>query len=100
MGTPLCIPSQQGIELGRIASMELNHVSVTTAKQGQSVAMKIEPTNATESSRLYGRHFDLQVSPSCLAAIAQDTGRLGHAAGRMGSVLCNDAMVDFMLERP
>lgn len=25
VGTPVCVPSQNGIELGRIASLELNH---------------------------------------------------------------------------
>ena len=29
-----------------------------TARAGQSVAMKIEGTNDTERSRLFGRHFD------------------------------------------
>ncbi len=58
IGTPLCIPTKDGIDLGRIASMELNHKAVDTAKAGQSVAMKIESTNATEQSRLFGRHFD------------------------------------------
>ena len=61
VGTPLCIPTQGGIEIGRIASMELNHKPVDTAKRGESVAMKIEPANATEATRLYGRHFDFKV---------------------------------------
>lgn len=60
VGTPLCIPTQGGIEIGRIASMELNHKGVDTAKRGDSVAMKIEPANATEATRLYGRHFDFK----------------------------------------
>eukprot|EP00798_Chlamydomonas_sp_ICE-L_P031196 gene31196-6343_t len=58
VGTPVCIPTQGGIDLGRIASMELNHKSVDTAKVGQSVAMKIESQNGEQGSRLYGRHFD------------------------------------------
>jgi translation initiation factor 5B len=58
VGTQICIPSQGYIEIGKIASMELNHKQVDTAKPGQSVAMKIQPGTATESSRLYGRHFD------------------------------------------
>ncbi|KAL3150312.1 hypothetical protein ABBQ32_000160 [Trebouxia sp. C0010 RCD-2024] len=65
VGTPICIPSQGGIEIGRIASMELNHKPVDTAKRGDAVAMKIEPANATEATRLFGRHFtekDLLVS--------------------------------------
>lgn len=44
--------------------MELNHKPVDTAKRGESVAMKIEPHNAAEATRLYGRHFDFKVSPS------------------------------------
>lgn len=32
--------------------------AVTTAKQGDSVAMKIEGESAEEKQRLYGRHFD------------------------------------------
>lgn len=62
VGTPICIPSQGGIEIGRIASMELNHKPVDTAKRGDAVAMKIEPANATEATRLFGRHFTEKVS--------------------------------------
>ncbi|KAF6260807.1 P-loop containing nucleoside triphosphate hydrolase protein [Scenedesmus sp. NREL 46B-D3] len=58
VGTPLAVPTQAGIELGRIASLELNHKAVDSARAGQSVAMKIEPGNAIEQSRMYGRHFD------------------------------------------
>ncbi len=32
--------------------------AVDVARAGQSVAMKIEATNPTEQSRMYGRHFD------------------------------------------
>jgi translation initiation factor IF-2 len=42
IGTPVCVPTKEGIDLGRIASMELNHKAVDTARAGQSVAMKIE----------------------------------------------------------
>ena len=58
VGTQICIPSQGFIDIGKIASMELNHKQVDKALPGQSVAMKIQPQTATESSRLYGRHFD------------------------------------------
>ena len=58
VGTPLCVPTQGGFELGRIASLELNHKAVDRAHRGDSVAMKIEATNSTEAARLYGRHFD------------------------------------------
>eukprot|EP01026_Neomeris_dumetosa_P062982 TRINITY_DN5971_c0_g1_i6.p1 TRINITY_DN5971_c0_g1~~TRINITY_DN5971_c0_g1_i6.p1 ORF type:complete len:171 (-),score=22.58 TRINITY_DN5971_c0_g1_i6:252-764(-) len=58
VGTPIVVPSQNSISLGRIASIEKDHVSCDVVRKGSSVAMKIEPTNATEASRLYGRHFD------------------------------------------
>lgn len=58
VGTVLCVPSQGFIDLGRIASLEHNHKSVDKATKGQSVAMKIQPQIALESSRAYGRHFD------------------------------------------
>ena len=58
VGTQICIPSQGFMDIGKIASMELNHKQVDKATPGQSVAMKIQPGTATESSRLYGRHFD------------------------------------------
>lgn len=41
VGTPLCIPSRDGIDIGKIASMEINHKVVDTAKKGQTVAMKV-----------------------------------------------------------
>lgn len=58
VGTPVAVPTKGGIELGRIASMELNHKAVDTVRSGNSVAMKIEGTNAEQQSRMYGRHFD------------------------------------------
>ena len=64
VGTPITVPSQGGVDLGRIASMELNHKAVDTARRGESVAMKLEPTNTTEGSRLYGRHFDFKACSS------------------------------------
>jgi hypothetical protein len=43
VGTPICVPGKDFVELGRIASMEHNHKAVDVARAGQSVAMKIEP---------------------------------------------------------
>ncbi len=39
-----------------------SHRCVCYEQKGESVAMKLEPTNATEASRLYGRHFDHKAS--------------------------------------
>lgn len=49
------------MDLGKIASLELNHKPVDAAKKGEAVAMKIEATTTTEGTRAYGRHFDHKV---------------------------------------
>lgn len=56
-GTPICVPSKEFVELGRVASIEANHKSVTVAKQGQEICIKILPTPG-EAPKMYGRHFD------------------------------------------
>ena len=59
------------MDIGRIASMEINHVAVNKAKRGDSIALKVEATNTAESSRLYGRHFDHKVGqpPAALSIL-------------------------------
>lgn len=42
VGTPICVPSRGGVDLGRIASLEKDHKPVDTARRGDAVAMKIE----------------------------------------------------------
>ena len=42
VGTPICVPSRGGVDLGRIASLEKDHKAVTEARKGDAVAMKIE----------------------------------------------------------
>lgn len=61
VGTPICVPSQGGLDLGKISGLELNHKPVDKAVKGDMVAVKIEATRPEESSRLYGRHFDHKV---------------------------------------
>ena len=58
VGSPLCVPTQDFVEIGRIASLEKNHKPVDKAYVGDSVAMKVNSTTALEASRMYGRHFD------------------------------------------
>lgn len=41
MGTPICIPSRDFIDIGRIASIEINHKQVDVATKGQKVAIKV-----------------------------------------------------------
>ncbi|XP_058112111.1 eukaryotic translation initiation factor 5B-like [Magnolia sinica] len=59
VGTPICIPSRDFIDIGRIASIEINHKQVDIAKKGQKVAIKIASTNAEEQQKMYGRHFEI-----------------------------------------
>ena len=41
IGTPICIPSREFIDIGRLASIENNHKPVDYAKKGQKVAIKV-----------------------------------------------------------
>ncbi|XP_042518656.1 eukaryotic translation initiation factor 5B-like [Macadamia integrifolia] len=58
VGTPICIPSRDFIDIGRIASIEINHKQVDVAKKGSKVAIKIGSTNPEEQQKMFGRHFD------------------------------------------
>ncbi|KAL2921556.1 Eukaryotic translation initiation factor 5B, partial [Bienertia sinuspersici] len=59
IGTPICIPSQDFIDIGRVASIENNHKPVDAAKKGQQIAIKIVGSNPEEQQKIYGRHFDI-----------------------------------------
>ncbi|KAJ6852308.1 eukaryotic translation initiation factor 5B-like [Iris pallida] len=59
VGTPICIPSRDYIDIGRIASMEVNHKQVDTAKKGEKVAIKIVSNSSEEQQKMYGRHFEI-----------------------------------------
>uniref|UniRef100_M1D199 Eukaryotic translation initiation factor 5B n=1 Tax=Solanum tuberosum TaxID=4113 RepID=M1D199_SOLTU len=41
VGTPICIPQREFIDIGRIASIENNHRPVDSAKKGQRVSIKV-----------------------------------------------------------
>ncbi|KAJ3701909.1 hypothetical protein LUZ61_005614 [Rhynchospora tenuis] len=60
IGTPICIPSREFIDIGKIASIEINHKQVDVATKGQKVAIKIVSTNADEQQKMFGRHFDME----------------------------------------
>ncbi|KAL2324624.1 hypothetical protein Fmac_023682 [Flemingia macrophylla] len=59
IGTPICIPSRDFIDIGRIASIENNHKPVDYAKKGQKVAIKIVGSNPEEQQKMFGRHFEI-----------------------------------------
>lgn len=60
VGTPICIPSREYIDIGKIASIEINHKQVDTATKGQKVAIKIVSSNSEEQQKMFGRHFDME----------------------------------------
>ncbi|OVA15644.1 Elongation factor [Macleaya cordata] len=59
VGTPICIPSREFIDIGRIASIEINHKQVDAAKKGQKVAIKIASSSSEEQQKMFGRHFEM-----------------------------------------
>ena len=60
VGTPImAVKDDERVEIGRVTSIEKDHKNVDKAMNGDSVAVKISPHAAGEStSVLYGRHFD------------------------------------------
>ncbi|KAL0322856.1 UNVERIFIED_CONTAM: Eukaryotic translation initiation factor 5B [Sesamum angustifolium] len=60
VGTPICVPQREFIEIGRIASIENNHKPVDYAKKGQKVAIKIIGSNPEEQQKMFGRHFEIE----------------------------------------
>ncbi|KAI9587632.1 hypothetical protein GQX74_003478 [Glossina fuscipes] len=57
VGTPLCVPTKDFIDIGVVTSIEMNHKQIESARKGQAICIKIEPISG-ESPKMYGRHFD------------------------------------------
>ncbi|CAA0841991.1 eukaryotic translation initiation factor 2 (eIF-2) family protein [Striga hermonthica] len=78
VGTPICVPQKDFIEIGRIASIENNHKPVDYAKKGQKVAIKIIGSNPEEQQKMFGRHFEMEdelvskISRSSLDALKEN----------------------------
>ncbi|XP_071689465.1 eukaryotic translation initiation factor 5B-like [Rutidosis leptorrhynchoides] len=60
IGTPICIPQRDFIDIGRVSSIENHHRPVDYAMKGQEVAIKITGSNAEEQQKMFGRHFDME----------------------------------------
>ncbi|EEF34273.1 translation initiation factor if-2, putative [Ricinus communis] len=58
VGTPICVPDKDFIDIGRVASIENNYKAVDYAKKGQSVAIKLVNNSPEDQQKMYGRHFD------------------------------------------
>jgi len=57
IGTPLCLPDKDFLEIGRVESIERDKKQVQIAKKGQKVCVKIQQSTAQQHIH-YGRHFD------------------------------------------
>merc|ERR1712048_760524 len=57
IGTPLCIPDKEGLEVGRVIGIEKDRRAVQKATKGQKVCVKIEQ-HFSQTGISYGRHFD------------------------------------------
>src|SRR5690606_27263655 len=56
-GTPICAPSKDCIDIGRISSIESHHKQVEKARNGQELCIKIENTSS-DAPKAYNRRFD------------------------------------------
>jgi len=57
IGTPLCIPDKDNLEIGRVAGIEKDHKAIQMARRPEKVCVKVEPSNV-QKHIAYGRHFD------------------------------------------
>lgn len=60
IGTPICVPDKDFLEIGRVVSIERDKKPVTQApwpRKGAKVCIKIEQ-NSSQTHITYGRHFD------------------------------------------
>lgn len=57
IGTPICVPEKDFLEIGRVSSIEKDKKDVKIARRNDSVCVKIEQTTA-QNHITYGRHFD------------------------------------------
>ncbi|KAL1561509.1 photosystem II [Salvia divinorum] len=60
IGTPICVPGQKFVEIGRISSIINHHKQhVDHAESGQKVIITIIGSNAEEQKKMLGIHFHL-----------------------------------------
>ena len=57
MGTILCVPGKEFLDIGIVESMELDNKPVHIGKRGNDLCIYDVP-NPGETPKLYGRHFD------------------------------------------
>ncbi|XP_053956980.1 eukaryotic translation initiation factor 5B [Anastrepha ludens] len=59
VGTPICVPSKEFVDIGVVTSIESNHKQIESARKGQEICIKIEPIPG-ESPKMFGRHFEAE----------------------------------------
>ena len=57
VGCPICLPSRNNLDLGRVTSIEINNKAVEQGRTGEEVCIKIEPFAPTAIYQ-YKKHFD------------------------------------------
>ncbi|CAE8586325.1 unnamed protein product [Polarella glacialis] len=57
IGTPICVPEKDNLNIGTVIGIEKDHKAVTKARRGDSVCVKIDQ-NTAQTHITYGRHFD------------------------------------------
>eukprot|EP00053_Salpingoeca_punica_P015112 m.138341 g.138341 ORF g.138341 m.138341 type:complete len:587 (-) comp16628_c0_seq7:2181-3941(-) len=57
VGTKLCVPNKDLIDIGIVQSMEVNHEAIELAKTGQEVCIKIDAAGGDK--KMVGRHFEV-----------------------------------------
>ncbi|EDW93274.1 eukaryotic translation initiation factor 5B [Drosophila yakuba] len=59
VGTPICVPSKEFVDIGIVTSIESNHKQIEFARKGQEICVKIDPIPG-ESPKMFGRHFEAE----------------------------------------
>ncbi|XP_059227046.1 eukaryotic translation initiation factor 5B [Stomoxys calcitrans] len=57
VGTPICVPSKEFVDIGIVTSIESNHKQIESARKGQEICIKLDPIPG-ESPKMFGRHFE------------------------------------------
>ncbi|GJW24731.1 eukaryotic translation initiation factor 5B-like protein [Tanacetum coccineum] len=60
IGTPICIPQRDFVNIGRISSIEKNKQQFDSARKGEQVAIKLTGSNPEEKQKMFGRHFEIE----------------------------------------
>ncbi|KAL1561517.1 eukaryotic translation initiation factor 5B [Salvia divinorum] len=60
IGAPLCVPGREYVVIGRISSIQKNHMDVPYAREGQNVAIEIIEANPEERNKMFGRDFGMR----------------------------------------